>query len=172
MSDKEYDLLVSIYEGRDTADRVFETMANIADGGHATIHDAAVVTRRDDGKITLNNKGFVGTGKGGAIGFGIGLLLGGPLGGAAVGALIGFARSGDRRRLRNALNEKLGMEQSALAVVLEDADWERIKGAIQHFEGEVIESQLTDDAYAALQGLLDDEDVKAVVADEIEEVED
>ena len=172
MADQDYDLIISVYDGRDTADRVFETVENMWSSGRLTLKDAAVVTRSDDGKIQLKNKGFVGTGEGSAIGLGVGLLLGGPLAGAAIGALIGFGRSGDRRKLRDTLNEQLGADQSAIALVLEGgAEWDHVRGAIGHYGGTVISSQLSDDAYEALKDLVEDDDVQAEKQATIEEVE-
>jgi uncharacterized membrane protein len=166
--DKPYDFVVAVYDGLDTADEAFETIKSLEGHDRLKIHDAAVFTRTDKGKIKLKNKGYVATWKGGTIGLGIGLLLGGPIGGAVVGGLIGFGRGNQRRNLRGLIDEKLGATQSALAVVAENVEWAAVEAAMARFEGTMVYEELTGDSLAALEALEADDDVVAAAEDELE----
>jgi uncharacterized membrane protein len=171
LGDKPYDFAVIVFDGPDTADEAFETMKAMEERTDMTIHDAAVFTRSDKGAIKLNNKGFVAGWKGGTIGLGIGLLLGGPVGGALVGGLIGFGRGSDRRELRRAVNEKLGARESALALVVENADREQIRGALSTMGGEFVYTELQGETLLKLEELAGDEEITAEAAEAFEEVE-
>ncbi len=165
--DKPYDFVVAVYDGLGTADEAFDTIKSLEGHDRLKIHDAAVFTRTDKGKIKLKNKGYVATWKGGTIGLGIGLLLGGPIGGAVVGGLIGFGRSNQRRNIRGLVDEKLGATQSALAVVAENVEWAAVEAAMARFEGTMLYEELTGESLAALDALQSDEDVVAAAEDEL-----
>jgi len=165
--DKPYDFVIAVYDGLGTADEAFETIKSLEGHDRLKIHDAAVFTRTDKGKIKLENKGYVATWKGGTIGLGIGLLLGGPLGGAVVGGLIGFARGNKRRNLRGLLDDKLGDTQSALAVVAENVEWKAVEAAMERFNGTMLYEELTGESLAALEALQEDDDVIAAAREEI-----
>ena len=165
--DKPYDFVIAVFDGLGTADEAFDTVKSLEDHDRLKIHDAAVFTRTDKGKIKLKNKGYVATWKGGTIGLGIGLLLGGPIGGAVVGGLIGFGRGNQRRNLRGLVDEKLGETQSALAVVAENVEWAAVEAAMARFEGTMLYEELTGESLAALDALQSDEDVVAAAEDEL-----
>ncbi|MGI9622362.1 MAG: DUF1269 domain-containing protein [Acidimicrobiales bacterium] len=167
--DKPYDFAVVVYEGKDTADRAVDTLKELEKEGKLKIHDAAVITRTDKGKIKLDNKGFIGGGKGGAIGLVIGAVLGGPIVGAVVGWAVGFFRSNDRREIRDVLTDKLGLTESALATVVEDADWDAILPATEHLGGEAVHYQLQGESLAKLEQMAaEDPDIEAAAAEEME----
>ena len=166
--DKPYDFVIAVFDGLGTADEAFDTIKSLEGHDRLKVHDAAVFTRTDKGKIKLKNKGYVATWKGGTIGLGIGLLLGGPIGGAVVGGLIGFGRGNQRRNLRGLVDEKLGETQSALAVVAENVEWPAVEAAMARFEGTMIYEELTGESLAALEALEADEDVVAAAEDELE----
>jgi len=165
--DKPYDFVVAVYDGLGTADEAFDTIKSLEGHDRLKVHDAAVFTRTDKGKIKLKSKGYVATWKGGTIGLGIGLLLGGPIGGAVVGGLIGFGRGNQRRNIRGLVNEKLGETQSALAVVAENVEWAAVEAAMARFEGTMLYEELTGESLAALDALQSDEDVVAAAEDEL-----
>lgn len=60
---------------------------------HAGVHDAALVTRNDNGRVELRQTHQVAPGEGvvagGTVGFVAGMLLGGPVGGALLGMVGG-----------------------------------------------------------------------------------
>ncbi len=148
---KPYDFAVVVYEGSDTADNAFDALKALEKEGMLKIHDAAVITRTQRGTIKLKNKGFIAGGKGGAIGLVIGAVAGGPLLGAVLGWAVGFFRSSDRRQIRKALDDKLGIRDSALAIVVEDAKWDEILPATERFNGTAIHHQLQGESLAKLE---------------------
>ena len=171
IGDKPYDFAVVVFDGKNTANKAFDVMKSMEGRSDMKVHEAAVFYRTEKGTIKLNNKGFIAGWKGGAIGLGIGLLLGGPVGGAVVGGLIGFGRGNDRRNLRGLVNEKLGLHQSALAIVLENADLDEVKAAMDGFDGEAIYTELQGDSLAKLDELTGDDEVTAEAEEAFDEIE-
>ena len=96
-TDKDYDLIIAVMDGREKADEFFTVMKSKEADGAFQVKEAATFHRNESGQILLNNKGYVAGWKGGGIGLGIGILLGGPLGFAAVGGLLGYLRGMERR---------------------------------------------------------------------------
>ncbi|HSF86256.1 MAG TPA: DUF1269 domain-containing protein [Acidimicrobiia bacterium] len=170
LGDKPYDFAVVVFDGENTADEAFEMMKAREERTGMTVHDAAVFNRTEKGKIKLHNKGFVAGWKGGTIGLGVGLLLGGPVGGALVGSLIGFGRGSERRDLRRLVNERLGLHQSALAIVVENGNREEIEGALRKMGGEAIYAELQGETLVKLEELAADDEVTAEAAEAFDEV--
>ena len=170
-NDKEYDLIIAVLEGRDAADEFFTAVKSSEASGAFTIKEAATFTREESGQIRLNNKGYVAGWKGGGLGLGIGILLGGPIGFAAVGGLIGYMRGAERRRLRDQINEKLGPEQSAIALMLEDPiDWDVLREVGNTFGAELLMAELRGEPLAKLEELSEDEDVQQAAEEEFDDV--
>lgn len=164
----EYNLVVVVYEGPAAAREVFNRLDELQKTKRIDIKEAAVVTRGPDGKLRMSNLGFVGTGKGGVLGLFVGAVVAGaPLAGLVVGGLVGFARSGDRRRLRHLLDEDLRSDQSTLALVIKSADWNAVAEATSDYPGEIIMSQLGEEALAALEGIADADDVAEATTDSL-----
>lgn len=170
-TDESYDLVVAVFNSPIKADEFYEVVKSHEEQGSLTIKEAATFSRDEDGKIRLNNKGYVAGWKGGAIGLGVGLLLGGPLGGAAIGGLIGFVRGKDRREMRDRVNQELGLDESAIALALGDpVDWELLKSAGNAFDAELLHAELRGESMARLEELIEDEDVQQAVEEELGEV--
>ena len=167
--------------GKDTANQVYDTLRGLEKDKKIDIRTAAVLNRKDNGKIRLNHKGLVTFGKGvvggGAIGLVTAALLSGPvgavtLGGAIVGGLIGLTRSGDRKELKKICDDKLGQDQSALAILVNHADWAAVLDATESYGGEDIQIELTPGTEQTLSDLMSDDEVAEQVAEEVEVVED
>lgn len=171
LGDKPYDFAVIVFDGPDTANEAFEAVKAIEARTEMKVQDAAVFYRTENGKIKLNNKGFIAGWKGGAIGLGIGLLLGGPVGGAVVGGLIGFGRGNDRRNLRGLMSDKLGLHQSALAVVLENTDRDAVEAAMEGLGGEAIYTELQGESLAKLEELTEDDEVTSEAEEAFDEID-
>jgi len=170
-SDKDYDLVIAVVDGKTKADDLYTVMkAKEADGAFQ-VKEAATFTREEGGQIRLNNKGYVAGWKGGAIGLGVGIVLGGPIGMAAVGGLLGYMRSDDRRKLREKVNEQLGMNQSAIAMMLEDPiDWDVVREMGNAFGAEVLHAELRGEPLTKVEELTEDEDVQQAAEEEFHEV--
>ena len=171
LGDKPYDLAIMVFEGSKTGDEAFDAIKSIEARTDMKIHDAAVFTRSEKGTIKLKNKGYIAGWKGGAIGLGIGILLGGPVGGALVGTLIGFGRGNERRNLRGLLNERLGITESALAIVLENTDRWAVENAMKGLGAEVLYTELQGETLAKLEELAEDDEVTAEAEEAFEELE-
>ena len=165
-----YSFALVVYDDYVGARAVFNILEKLQEEKAIDIKEAAVVTRGGSGKIAVDNLGFVGTGKGGVLGLVIGAVaVSAPLAGLLVGGLIGFGRSGDRRRLKEVLESELGPRQSALAIVIKEADWEAVAEATKGWTGEIIKSSLSQEALATLEGLSAEDDVAEAKGEALEE---
>ena len=168
----EYTLVIAVYDGPASAQVVYNSMKQLEDDGELDVKEAAVITRSSGGKVSMSNKGFVGTGKGGVLGLVVGAVaVSAPIAGLLVGGLIGFARSGDRRRLKHLLDDRLGPDQSALAVVISEDGWAKIDESTPGYEGEVLSQPITDDALATLEALAEQEDLSEARAEVIDDTD-
>jgi uncharacterized membrane protein len=166
MADKaeKYSFIVVKYPKQETAAAALNVVLGLAKQKVVKLKDAVAITKTEKGKIKLHQtkddtakKGFL---KGGAIGVLFALLFG-PVGWVAAGAALGtgFAMfdRGIKNKLLKELGEKMTPQQSALAVLVEDADWEKALGrmADQNFQGEVIVQELVAEHLAAIEKLVD-----------------
>ena len=174
-----YDFALMFYEGRDTADKVYYTLRGLEKQKKVDIRTAAVLTRKENGKIRLKHKRRVtfwkGAVGGGVIGLLAGALLTGPvgtvtLGGAVVGGLIGMTRSRQRRQLKKWVDEKLGQNQSGLAILINYSDWPAVLDATESFGGEAALLELTEGSQKQLEALMEDEEVVEQVSQDVEVV--
>ena len=160
MSASSYNLVVAVYEGPATAREVFNILQGLEKEKALDLKEAAVFTRAPNGKVHMDNLGYVGSGKGGVLGLVVGAVVASaPLAGLVVGGLIGFSRSGDRRKLKTMLGDELDGSQSALAVVIKQADWTAVAKATEQYPGEILLSDISDEALSTLEGLSQDEDL-------------
>jgi uncharacterized membrane protein len=173
MAERKQSLFIVAYEGRDTADEVYDTLQELRKEKKVKIKTAMVVNRKDNGKLKLVHKHRITTWGGAAIGGAIALLLAGLGGGAVlIGALIGGAiggiGSGKRRRVKQFLDDKLGPDDSALAILINDADWSAVDAATAQYGGEEMVIELTPEAEYQLAAMAQNEEVAAVLAEEVE----
>jgi uncharacterized membrane protein len=166
MADKaeKYSFIVVKYPQKETADAALKAVLGMAKEKVVKLRDAAVITKTDKGKIKLHqtkddstSKGFL---KGGVIGV-IFALLFGPAGWIVAGAALGGAFATFDRGIKNKLLKELGEnmtpEQSALAVLVEEADWEAALGRMADLklQGEVVVQEMVDEHLAAIEKLVD-----------------
>ena len=179
-NERKESLFIVSYSGRDTADEAYDTLRQMEKDKQVDIKTAMTVTRKDSGKLKLKHRRRLTTKKGLLAGGAVGLLIGGAaapaiLGGAAVGALIGSSRHGDRQEVKGFLEDKLGPDDSALAVLIKEADWEAVNEKMEPYGGEDLLVALTDEDAAAIEALYADEEVTNAteqVVDEVVEDED
>jgi uncharacterized membrane protein len=178
MSDERKEsLFIVSYSGRDTADEAYDTLRQMEKDKQVDIKTAMTVTRKDNGKLKLKHRRRMTTKKGLVAGGTVGLLIGGAvapavLGGAAIGALIGSSRHGDRKEVKGFLEDKLGPDESALAVLIREADWAAVDAKMDTYGGQDLRVELTADDQAAIDALSEDEEVATAVNEEEEEVVD
>jgi uncharacterized membrane protein len=139
------------------------------------------ITKTDKGKIKLHQtkddpagKGFL---KGGVIGIVFAVLFGGAAW-IAVGALLGTAFSMFDRGIKNKLLKELGKDmtadESALAVLVEEADWAAVRERMtaQNLRGEIVVSEIVVEHLAEVEKLTENTKVVETVPEEIELTED
>lgn len=178
--ERKQSLIITAYEGRDTANEVYKTVRQLEKDKKLDIKSAMVILRKKNGKLKVVQKRKAVSGWGGAaIGSGLALLLGAATGGVLAGAVVGGVIGGFGRKKRNQtkrfLDDKLGVDDSALAVLITDADWQAVRDATEHYGGERLAIELTDEAAMQISALAANEEVAGAVAEEVEmeeEVED
>ncbi len=144
-------LFAAEYSDLESAEADYQTVKDLYyELGLVDTFDAAVIEKRDDGKVKIVKKheqptrtgGWVGGGLGLAAGavialfpaaaIGGGLLAGTTAGGAALGALAGHAAGGLPRHDLKELGESLDAGQSGLVVVAAIDLEGRIDAAVKH----------------------------------------
>lgn len=144
---------VGVYASADDAEADYQAVKDL----HQELdlmdaYDAAVVARREDGKVRITKKHETPTRVGGALGAGVGLatglvvalfpfaaiggglLVGTTAGGAALGAVAGHASAGMSRHDLKELGEQLDAGEAGLVVVGVADVGARIEDALKHAE--------------------------------------
>ena len=172
--ERKQSLFIVAYEGKDTADEVWHTMRDLEKDKKVDIKTSMVIYRKDNGKLKLVHTRALNTWGGAAAGGGVALLLAGATGGTSLlaGALIGGAIGGfgppDRKDGKEFLDDKLGTDDSALAILIKEADWQAVQGATEKYGGVDLKVELTDEAAAQPPAMGANEDAAAAVAEEVE----
>jgi uncharacterized membrane protein len=161
---EKYSFIVVKYPKADTGEAALAVVLGLAKEKVVKLRDAVAITKTPEGKLKLHQtkddtakKGFL---KGGGIGVLFALLFG-PVGWIAAGAALGTAFAmfdrGIKDKLLKELGEKMTPEQSALAVLVEDAEWDVAFGrmADHNFQGEVVVQELVAEHLAAVEKLVD-----------------
>jgi len=176
MSEK-YSFIVVKYPQKDTGEAALEAVKQLAKEKIVKLKDAVAITKTEKGKIKLHQtkddpagKGFL---KGGVIGIVFAVLFGGAAW-IAVGALLGTAFSMFDRGIKNKLLKELGenmtTDESALAVLVEEADWTTLKErmAAYNFQGETVVSEIVEEHLAEVEKLAEHAETVEVVPEEVE----
>jgi len=177
MSDKDkYSFIVVKYPQKATADAALNVVLGLTKVKVIKLRDAVTITKTEKGKLKLHQtkddtakQGFL---KGGGIGVLFALLFG-PVGWVAAGAALGTAFAmfdrGIKDKLLKELGEKMTPEQSALAVLVEEADWETLRQrmAEHNFHGEIIVQELIAEHLAAVEKLVDTPPTTEAVPEEM-----
>lgn len=176
MSEK-YSFIVVKYPQKETGEAALQAVKELAKEKVVKLKDAVAITKTEKGKIKLHqtkddpaSKGFL---KGGVIGIVFAVLFGGAAW-IAVGALLGTAFAMFDRGIKNKLLKELGenmtADESALAVLVEEADWDVVKErmAVHNFQGEVVVSEIVEQHLEKVEELADDTKTVEVVPEEVE----
>ncbi len=176
MSEK-YSFIVVKYPQKETGGAALEAVKGLAKEKIVKLKDAVAITKTGKGKIKLHqtkddpaSKGFL---KGGVIGIIFAVLFGGAAW-VAVGALLGTAFSmfdrGIKNKLLKELGENMSADESALAVLVEEADWAVVKErmAAHNFQGEVVVSEIVEEHLAEVEKLTEHPETIEVVPEEVE----
>jgi diacylglycerol kinase (ATP) len=170
-----YDALLTVHKGRDTAVAVYEALSALEKDHTLKLHMVAIIRRRRNGKLRIEHKRGASAGKGMVGGGAIGLLLVAASGGAAlgvtavaagIGALIGSSRSGLEGELKPLLDDQLGPDDSALAVVIEAANVLKVREAVRPFGGQLLIAELTPQTEEQLLAIDQNEEIAAALRSE------
>jgi uncharacterized membrane protein len=177
MADKDkYSFIVVKYPKKETADAALKAVLGLAKEKVVKLRDAVAITKTDKGKLKLHQtkddpaaKGLL---KGGGVGVIFALLFGPPgwiVAGAALGTAFAMFDRGIKNKLLKELGETMTPEQSALAVLVEDADWETALGRMAdlNLQGQVIVQELVDEHLAAIEKLVDVPPTTEAVPEEV-----
>jgi uncharacterized membrane protein len=176
MSKEEYSFIVVKYADASTAEAALATGRELAKEGVVKLKDAVAITKNEKGKLHLHQtkddvagKGFL---KGGVIGIIFAVLFGGPawiVAGAALGTAFAMFDRGIKDKLLKELGEKMTATESALAVLIEDADWNTLIERMRSlYQGEVVIKELVADHLAAVEALTENKAVIEAVPTEVE----
>lgn len=176
MADK-YSFIVVKYPQKETAEAALAAVVGLAKEKVVKLKDAVAITKTEKGKVKLHQtkddpagKGFL---KGGLIGVLFAILFG-PAGWIVAGAALGTAFSLFDRGVKNKLLKELGddmsTEESALAVLIEEADWGTLRDrmAANDFKGEVVVSEIVEDHLDEVEKLTEDPEKVEAVPEEME----
>jgi uncharacterized membrane protein len=177
MADEKYSFVVIRYEGITTSREALSVVRQLEKEKSIKLKDAVAVYKDEYGQVKLRQTKDMGVGKGmlkvGTAGLLVGLILGGPIAWTMVGAVTGGVAGAFDTRIKNDLMKELGEEmridQSALCVLIEDADWHTVQSRMKTYSsrGEVIVRELTPEHMAVLDKAAKNEQVNAAVAEEI-----
>jgi uncharacterized membrane protein len=166
MADKteKYSFIVVKYPQKETADAALQAVLGLAKEKVVKLRDAVVISKTEKGKIKLHQTKDDSTSKGLLKGGGIGVIfaiLFGPAGwivaGAAAGGALATFDRGIKNKLLKELGENMTPEESAMAVLVEEADWETALGRMAdlHLQGQVIVQEMVAEHLAAIEKLVD-----------------
>ncbi len=174
---EKYSFVVVRYPNKDTAEAALEVVGGLVKDKVVKLKDAVALTKDEKGKIHMHQtkddtagKGFL---KGGLIGI-IFAVLFGPAGWVVAGAALGTAFAmfdrGIKNKLLKELGEKMTPDQSALAVLVEEADWAAVKERMgaKNFNGEVVVQELVDEHLAEVEKLTENSKAVEQVPTEVE----
>ncbi|HJS18586.1 MAG TPA: DUF1269 domain-containing protein [Anaerolineales bacterium] len=174
---EKYSFIVVRYPNKETAEAALEVAKGLGKEKVVKLKDAVAVTKTAEGKIKLHqtaddpaSKGFL---KGGVIGIIFAVLFGAAgwiVAGAALGTAFSIFDRGIKDKLLKELGEKMSADQSALAVLVEEANWAvvRERMAAQNFHGEVVVQELVDEHLAEVEKLTENAKAIEAVPDEVE----
>jgi uncharacterized membrane protein len=156
--------IVVKYPQKGTADAALQAVLGLAKEKVVKLRDAVVISKTEKGKIKLHQTKDDSTSKGLLKGGGIGVIfaiLFGPAGwivaGAAAGGALATFDRGIKNKLLKELGENMTPDESAMAVLVEEADWETALGRMAdlHLQGQVIVQEMVAEHLAAIEKLVD-----------------
>jgi uncharacterized membrane protein len=153
-------LVVVVFDDMEEAGKVREALKKHSD--QISLDDSAVVVRDEEGKIHVKNEVDRGVAVGALGGGALGLLIGGllfPVGGLVLGALGGalvgkMADKGVDQKFVDEVGEHLQPGNSALFVIVREANPAVARAVLKPYKGTVIQTSLPSEAEEELRRAL------------------
>ena len=176
MSEK-YIFIIIKYPKADTAIEALAALRELMQKKIVSLKDAVAVTKTERGEITLHRtqddlagKGFL---NGGLIGIIFADLFGSAgwdMNGALAGTAFAMLGQGIKDNLLNEFGEKMTPSESAVALLVEHADWRKAVDSMRvyNFQGVIVISQNVIGDLTNVEKLLDDEKIIASLPEKIE----
>ena len=163
------------YAGTDTAVAALAELKNLSKAKTVKLKDAVAITKTEKGKVKLHqakdDSGVKGFFKGGALGIVFGLLFAAPamvLVGAVSGTAVGMFDKGIKDKLLKGLGDDMSTDESALAVLIEKADWGLLLADMDSkFSGETIVEEFLPEHMAEIDALTENAEIVSAVPEEI-----
>ena len=178
MSEKaeKYSFIVVKYQGADTANAALAELKRLSKAKTVKLKDAVAVTKNEKGKVKLQQskddsagKGFL---KGGVLGIIFGLLFAAPalaLVGAVSGTAVGMFDKGIKDKLLKGLGDDMTTTESALAVLIEKADWGALLADMDSkFSGETIVEEILPEHMDEIDALTANPEIVEAVPEELD----
>jgi len=174
---EKYIFIIIKYPKAETAFEALAALRELMQNKIVSLRDAVVVTKTEMGKIELHRTQDSSAGKGFLNGGLIGIIfadLFGSIGWEMNGSLAGIAFAmlgqGIKDSLLNEFGEKMTSNESAVALLVEHADWRKAVESmrVHNFQGVIVISQNVIGDLTDVDKLLEDEKVIASVPEKIE----
>lgn len=172
-----YNFVVVKYPGTESAQEALAVVQLLVFDDVIIVKDAVAITKSEKGKIKLHQtmddtagKGFL---KGGLIGL-IFAVLFGPAGWVVAGALLGSAFAmfdrGIKDKLLKELGESMTPDESALAVLAVEGDWDALNErlVVQNPQGAIVVAETVDEHLETIEDLLEKPEAVNAVPEEVE----
>jgi uncharacterized membrane protein len=159
-------LIVFAFDNETEAERMRDTLVDMQKQQIITLQDAAVVIRRQDGKVKVKQaQSLVGVGALGGSFWGllIGLLFWAPWLGLAIGAATGAIAGGmtdtgvDDKFIKE-VGENIEPGHSALFLLVSDATPDKVLDGLTDFNPKVYQTSLSEEDEAKLKAAFGEED--------------
>jgi uncharacterized membrane protein len=159
-------LIVFAFDNETEAERMRDTLVDMQKQKIIILQDAAVVVRKQDGKVKVKQaQSLVGTGALGGSFWGllIGLLFWAPWLGLAIGAATGavagaLADTGVDDKFIKEVGENIEPGHSALFLLVTDATPDKVMEGLSDFSPKVYQTSLSEEDEAKLRAAFGEED--------------
>ena len=176
MSEK-YIFIIIKYPKAGTANEAFAAIRELMQNKIVSLKDAVAVTKTEQGEINLHRTQDDLAGQGFLNGRLIGVIFadlfgsaGWDMNGALAGTAFALLGQGIKDKLLNEFGEKMTPSESAVALLLEHADWRKALDSMRphNFQGVIVISQNVMGDLTDIEKLLGDEKVIASVPEKME----
>jgi uncharacterized membrane protein len=154
-------LVVVAFDQLEDARNAMRSLRELEKLGRISFEDTAIVERAQDGTAHVRNEASGTTETAGAVGAVLGglLVFALPVVGIAIGAALGAAFGamldrGVSGKFVDEVKESLQPGRSALFLVIKDGDADAVLAALRQYQGEVLQTNLSEEAEEALRQAL------------------